>query len=546
MRSGGRADCPYYAKAELLGDYLQKNLPDFRIYKITQHPDVWEEWLRGVCEKNKWSHKTSPIIWRELLDRGGKGLLLGGYNEFLEHAQLYYGVTSSMSTQLMMVIAKENLKAHTEKEVEEKSLKDLVSPLQVWITSATTPACYHLIPMLTSGEVFGMQTEISLVLLGSKHVEERLKALVIEAEDLASPLLHKVSICTKEEEAFRGAQVVIILDEHMDGEVYTLEDCLRSRVPLCRRYGGLMEKNAHASVRVIVGGKSFVNLKTVLLMKFAPNIARNMIAVAMGVEGEAKAALARKLRTTPACEWTPLYIKDVIIWGNISGNNYIDLRKAKVYNYKSAICGPPHYSQPVLSLIFDSEWVKKEFVETLKTLSVTGRHFGGILAAHSIATTLKYWYHGSPPGEIVSLGVLSEGQFGIPEGIVFSMPVKFEKGTWVVLTDLKDIEISQQVMTRMTNDLIQEKLVALGDLPTFQSYKSETDLSKRHEEFIVPHIDDHQDEQRVSDEHKDSLYSDLVTDEEKDLAMSEVDFLDMIPQTTSEKLLQESINDSEG
>ncbi|KAF6361796.1 malate dehydrogenase 1B [Rhinolophus ferrumequinum] len=85
----GRADCPFYAKAEVLADYLQKNLPDFQIFKITQHPHVWEEWLKDLCEKNKWSHEDSPIIWRELLDRGGKGLLLGGYNEFLEHAQVY-------------------------------------------------------------------------------------------------------------------------------------------------------------------------------------------------------------------------------------------------------------------------------------------------------------------------------------------------------------------------------------------------------------------------------------------------------------------------
>uniref|UniRef100_A0A5F7ZBD3 Malate dehydrogenase 1B n=1 Tax=Macaca mulatta TaxID=9544 RepID=A0A5F7ZBD3_MACMU len=275
----GRADCPYYAKTELLADYLQKNLPDFRIHKITQRPEVWEDWLKDVCEKNKWSHKNSPIIWRELLDRGGKGLLLGGYNEFLEHAQLYYDVTSSMTTELMMVIAQENLGAHIQKEQEEEGLKTCINPLQVWITS---------------------------------------------------------------------------------------------------------------------------------------------------------------------------------------------------------------------------EWIKREFVATLKNLTATGRQFGGILAAHSIATTLKYWYHGSPPGEIVSLGILSEGQFGIPKGIVFSMPVKFENGTWVVLTDLKDTEISEQIMTRMTSDLIQEKLVALGDKIHFQPYQSETELRKKDKRISLPITDDSQKEQ-VSD-----------------------------------------------
>ncbi|XP_039073414.1 putative malate dehydrogenase 1B isoform X2 [Hyaena hyaena] len=490
----GRADCPYYAKAELLADYLQKNLPNFQIYKITQHPQVWEEWLKDLCDEKKWNHKNSPIIWRELLDRGGEGLLLGGYNEFLEYAQLYYGVTSSMTTELMETIAQENVEEHIEKELEEEARKDLVNPLQVWITSASVPACYNLIPILVSGEVFGMQTEMSINLFDNERAKEDLHLLRTETQDLVAPLLRGVSVCTSVEDAFRQAHVVIILDDSTDQEVHTLESCIQSRLPLCRLYGGLIEKNAHDSVRVIVGGKTFVNLKTVLLMRYAPNVAHNIIAVALGVEGQAKAMLARKLKTTPS------NIKNVIVWGNISGNNYIDLRKARVYRYESAIWGPPNYSRPVLSLIFDRDWVNRQFVATLKKLTETGKQFGSILAAHSIATTLKYWFQGSPPGEIVSLGVLSEGQFGIPEGIVFSMPVKFENGTWVVLTDLKDIEISKKIITRMASDLIQEKLVALGDLISFQPYQSETDLAKRYEKTTLPTTYINQENQRVSEE----------------------------------------------
>lgn len=64
----------------------------------------------------------------------------------------------------------------------------------------------------------------------------------------------------------------------------------------------------------------------------------------------------------------------------------------------------------IVSLSPYREWVNGQFVATLKKLTETGKQFGSILAAHSIATTLKYWYQGSPPGEIVSLGVLSEGK----------------------------------------------------------------------------------------------------------------------------------------
>lgn len=147
-----------------------------------------------------------------------------------------------------------------------------------------------------------MQTEISINLFDNKQAEEYLKLLLTETWDLVSPLLRSVSFCTRVEDAFRQAHVVIILDECTNKEVYTLEDCIQSRVPLCRLYGYLIEKNAHASVRVIVGGKTFVNLKTFLLMQYAPSIARNIIAVALGVEGEAKAVLARKLKTTPSSE----------------------------------------------------------------------------------------------------------------------------------------------------------------------------------------------------------------------------------------------------
>ncbi|XP_060050037.1 putative malate dehydrogenase 1B isoform X2 [Erinaceus europaeus] len=463
----GRADCPYYAKAELLADYLHKNLPEFQIHKITQHPHVWEDWLKDLCEKNNWRHQNSPIIWRELLDRGGKGLLLGGYNEFLEHAQLYYGVTSSMTTELMKTIAGENLKAHSKKEQETEVLKSFVSPLNVWITSASGPTCHHLIPILASGEVFGPHTEISITLFDNKKTEYILNIMAKHTGELVFPLLQSVSVCTRVEDAFDQADVIIVLDESLDKDVSQLEDCIRSRVPLCRLYGYLIEKKAHESVKVLVAGKSFVNLKTALLTKYAPAFSRNIVAVALGVEGQAKAMLARKLKTSPAS------IKNVIIWGNISGTNHVDLRKTNIYRYDSAIWGPPHYSRPILSLIFDSEWINKEFVAAFRKLTTTGKQFGGILSAHSITTTLKYWYHGSPPGEIVSLGVLSEGQFDIPEGIVFSMPVKFENGTWVALTDIKNIKLNKKLMTNMTTDLIQEINIAQGDVMYFETYQSD-------------------------------------------------------------------------
>lgn len=156
--------------------------------------------------------------------------------------------------------------------------------------------------------MFGRRTEISLSLFDSKEAEETLRSLATETLNLVSPVLRGVSVCTRVEEAFRQARVVVVLDDPTDEEVYSLEDCLRSRVPLCRLYGYLLERNAHPCVRVVVGGKTFVNLKAALLARYAPAVARNIVAVALGVEGQAKAVLARKLRTTSSCECAPFLL----------------------------------------------------------------------------------------------------------------------------------------------------------------------------------------------------------------------------------------------
>uniref|UniRef100_A0A8C2TXJ8 Malate dehydrogenase 1B n=1 Tax=Coturnix japonica TaxID=93934 RepID=A0A8C2TXJ8_COTJA len=172
----GRAGCPQYARAELLADYLQAKLPAFSVHKVVWHPNKWQQWLQDVCKMNGWEHKWSPIIWRELLDRGGKGLLLGGLNEFLEHAQRYYGITSTIPTEEILDIAKENLQTYVESEKEQEELRSLINPLQIWITSASAPICCQLIPLLASGDVFGMTTEISIHLLDTVQFKEAARA----------------------------------------------------------------------------------------------------------------------------------------------------------------------------------------------------------------------------------------------------------------------------------------------------------------------------------------------------------------------------------
>ncbi|XP_072834373.2 putative malate dehydrogenase 1B isoform X1 [Pogona vitticeps] len=517
----GRADCPYYAKAELVADSLEKNLPNFRIHKITQHPDNWETstceiislflkmkggviwmhhlgklkhscvktWLQEICEKNGWEHKRSPIIWRELLDRGGKGLLLGGFNEFMEHIQQYYDVTSIMKTAEMLLIAKENLQTHIEVETEEEEQKSLINPLHIWINSASDHVCYHLIPLLTNGEIFGMDTEISLHLFDRSSCKEVLEGVVMETEDLASPVLRSVSLHIELDGAFLDGDVIVLLDDVLQETIPTLEDCIRQVARQCEIYGPLIEKNAKSSVRIVVMGKTFANLKALMLMTHAPSLnPRNIVTLSTLLESEAKAMLARKLQMHPAG------IKNLIVWGNVTGSSFIDLSKTELYRYDSAIWGPPSFFRPLLNVLFDRVWMRTEFLIALSSLTSWGTHCLGLAPAHTIATLLKSWYQDSPPGEMISLGVIAEGQFGLPEGIVYSMPVKFKNGNWIVCTELEISEKNQEYLQILAWDLIREKQVALGEVKELYPQRRElrkiyTDITEEEEEIIEPQDD---------------------------------------------------------
>ncbi|XP_048391125.1 putative malate dehydrogenase 1B isoform X1 [Stegostoma tigrinum] len=447
----GKANCPYYAKAELLADYLQKNLPDFRVFKIVQSPDDWQPWLQALCQKNGWVHHQSPIIWRELVDRGGKGLLLGGFNDFMEYAQGYYGFTSDMMTTLMLKIAKENLKTNQSEREEEAFYRIHAKPMAVWISGALCAACTNLIPTLLNGQLFGHSQELSLHLLHIDGSLSVLQGLQMEIEDMAWPLLRKVTVQNTLRKAFMDAEIIIVLDDLVPEKGQSIEDCYREMAGLYQEIAIKIDTFAKPSARVLVAGDYILNLKTYLLMDSAYAIDHeNFIAVSTQLEGEAKALLARRLNVNP------MDVKDVIVWGNIGRSTFIDLHKARVHQYESAIWGPPEFSRPVLEMLHVKNWIEEEFVEELHThrskIQAALKHHLGISTTIAIYNVLNWWYHDSPPGEFVSLGVVSQGDFGIPSGLIFSVPVRFCGGKWVIQSQ---IEISEETKDKL-KDIVQE------------------------------------------------------------------------------------------
>ncbi|GAA6234374.1 putative malate dehydrogenase 1B isoform X1 [Lates japonicus] len=463
----GKTDCPHYAKAELLADALQRTLPNFRTHKISILPDEWKDWLEATCKRNGWKHEKSPLVWRELVDQGGKGMLLGGFSDFLEHCQGYYSITSDMPTDIMLSVAAENLETKMNLTVEEKHRASLIKPVHIWISSALSPTCHFLIPNLLSAEVFPHVAAISLHLLDLEGGEEGLQGLRMETEDLALPLLHQVSIHTDLEQAFREADVVLLLDEWWsgdsdagsEGEQEEKKKKVKEISERYREYGQLIDARANKEVKVIVCGDSFVNLRCTLLVDNARSIDSNQfVTMATQVENEARAIMAKKLRVKASD------ITDVIVWGNISGGFYIDLQRAKVFNYDGAIKGPAFFSQSLIKIFHDRKWLETDFQDLVRcqraAVASKTRQAAAMSAANGILTIVKAWNGTCNPDKVFSLGVLCPGYYNLPDGIILSVPVTFTDGKWSMLFDVTVSDELKERLQLSASELRKEKELA--------------------------------------------------------------------------------------
>nr|XP_057907484.1 putative malate dehydrogenase 1B isoform X2 [Doryrhamphus excisus] len=434
----GKTDCPYYANAELLADRLKYSLPNFSIHKISILPDEWTDWLENTCTRNGWNHEESPLIWRELVHQGGKGVYLGGFHDFVEHCQSYYNITSDMSEEMMLSIAAENLVTKLELIMEEQHRASLIKPLHVWISSALNPTCNMLIPSLLSAEVLPQASTISLHLLDLEGSEEELQSVKMETEDLALHLLHKVTTHTDLKEAFQEADIILLLDDGWSNGTHVKdeEECekIKATADLYSEYGRLIEARANAGVKVIVSSGSLVNLRCSFLVEACATDKCHVVAVATQLENEARAAIANKLKVRTS------EVTDVIVWGDVGESFHIDLQRAKVFNYDGAIKGPPFFFQPVLEIIYDKEWLETDFLDIVRcqhavVVSKTCRGLD-MSTANGILTLLQAWNGVSTPNQVFSVGVPCTGHYNLQDDVVLSLPVVFTDGQWSVVPDV--------------------------------------------------------------------------------------------------------------
>ncbi|XP_014673864.1 PREDICTED: putative malate dehydrogenase 1B [Priapulus caudatus] len=443
------ADCPYFARIELLADELVAKLPNFNVHKVIIHPKDWELWLAETCQKNNWTHKKSPLVWRELVDRGGKGHYMGGANEFQEYINGYYNIKSSMSTVDMQQVAEENLKTQLQDDEAKARLLQQYNPLHVCISSATSHVACHVIQQLASRDILGKDADLCLHLLDVRDVtDETMLTLEADVQDLASSNVKHVFTTRDPVAAFKKCDVILLLDEGThDASVY-------------ETYANAIHEACAEGAKVLVSDSWAGNAAaTVLHRSTKGRLKENLAAVSLSIVGQARSILAEKLGVLP-CD-----VAGVIAWGNPNGNFHIDVSLARVSRLDSAICGPGGFTRPVAEVIYDAKWLEEDLqqqiVDRRKTMQTSRVGGGSLSAASAIVDTLSLWWNGDSTDQIHSLAVVSQGWYGVPDSLVFSFPVTFDDGRFKVVDNLK--------VSNATTKIINSSLEASQQLNTVQS-----------------------------------------------------------------------------
>lgn len=327
--------------------------------------------------------------------------------------------------------------------------------MRVAITGAAGNIGYALSFMIAGGRMLGPNQPVELQLIELPPAINALKGVEMELNDAAYPLLSKVTCTTDPNVGFKNADIIILVGAKPRGPGMERKDLLEQNGAIFKTQAQQIQANASPNVKILVVGNP-ANTNATIISEFAPKIpAKNITSLTRLDQNRAMAQLAEKTGRTARD------VHNVIIWGNHSSTQYPDYRYAVVHSDKGI--------DKATDIINDMEWVKKSFIPKVQNRGaeiIAMRKLSSAASAAAAACDhIHDWVVGTRPGEFVSMGVMSDGSYGIPKGINFSFPVTCRNGEWNIVhgLDLTD-ELSRQMIKTTTNELQQEKNTAISFL----------------------------------------------------------------------------------
>ncbi len=315
-------------------------------------------------------------------------------------------------------------------------------PINVTITGAAGQIGYALAFRVASGAMLGADQPINLHLLEITPALPSLQGVVMELMDCAFPTLNKVIATDDAKVGFRDCGAALLVGARPRGPGMERKDLLLANAQIFSAQGKVINEVARRDVKVLVVGNP-ANTNALIASRNAKDIdPRNFTAMTRLDHNRALAQLADKTGTHVTD------VKRVIIWGNHSATQFPDLHHATVKG------------QPALSLV-DPAWYAETFIPTVQQRGAAVIKARGASSAASAASAamdhIRTWMLGSAPGDYMSMGVPSDGSYGIAEGIVYSYPVTTANGSYTIVPGLAVNDFSRARLAATEKELREER-----------------------------------------------------------------------------------------
>lgn len=316
------------------------------------------------------------------------------------------------------------------------------APVRVTVTGAAGQIGYALLFRIASGAMLGDDQPVILQLLDITPAMEALEGVRMELDDCAFPLLADV-VCTDDPNVgFKDTDYALLVGARPRGPGMERKDLLEANAAIFSVQGKALNDHASRDVKVLVVGNP-ANTNSLIAQRNAPNLnPRNFTAMTRLDHNRAITQLAQKTGTTVND------VTNMTIWGNHSATQYPDLFNAKVND------------QAAIDMI-EQSWYEDHFIPTVQQRGAAIIKARGASSAASAANAaidhMRSWALGTEGDDWVSMGVYSDGSYGIAEGLIYSFPCRCKDGDWSIVQGLHVTEFSRAKMDATAQELAEER-----------------------------------------------------------------------------------------
>jgi malate dehydrogenase len=323
------------------------------------------------------------------------------------------------------------------------------TPLKVAVTGAAGQIGYSLLFRLASGSLLGPDRPIELRLLEIEPALKALEGVVMELDDCAFPLLAGVQIGADPNKIFDGVNLALLVGARPRGPGMERGDLLEANGAIFTAQGKALNSVAADDVRVGVTGNP-ANTNALIAMTNAPDIPKERFSALTRLDHNR--AISQLASKTGAAVTD---IKKMTIWGNHSATQYPDVFHAEVGGKNAA------------EVVNDQAWIEEYFIPTVAKRGAAIIDARGASSAASAASATvdaaRDWLLGTPEGNWASMAVVSDGSYGVPEGLISSFPVTTKDGNWTIVSGLEIDDFSRARIDKSTAELADER-AAVTDL----------------------------------------------------------------------------------